>query len=69
VHRPAQAGASVKCVSDNCHDTTAVLLTVGHRTGVTCTSRRCRPCAARLASRYLDRGYAIHIQPIPTPAA
>jgi len=58
---PAATPGPSTCATPGCHQQAETILIAGHPSGVRCRSRRCRPCAARLACRYLLRGYAVHL--------
>ncbi len=51
------------CGTPGCARPATTTLLAAHDSGLTCTTRRCLPCAARLACRYLNAGYAILVNP------
>jgi hypothetical protein len=54
------------CSTTDC-ERPADTLVVSHPAGLACATRRCRPCAARLAFLYLNHGYAVHLAPTARP--
>jgi hypothetical protein len=50
-----------RCATPTCRRPGEITVVAAHTTGIRCHTRRCHPCAARLACRYLQNGYAVHL--------
>jgi hypothetical protein len=60
---PTTADTRTDCATPGCSRPATTTLLAAHHTGLACTTRRCLSCAARLACRYLNAGYAILVDP------
>jgi len=64
MQQPTATGHSrTDCATPGCSRPATTTLLAAHDSGLRCTTRRCLPCAARLACRYLNAGYAIRVNP------